>query len=51
MKREKNVKNRVDFMGCLIQEKDKRNRGERNVDYIEKYKNTPEIKISRKMIN
>jgi len=51
MRREKNVRNWVDLMGCLVQEKDERNREERNVDYSKKYKNTLEIKKSHiKMI-
>jgi hypothetical protein len=46
MRREKKVRNRVDLRGCLIEEKDKRNREERSFDYIKKYKNTLEIKNS-----
>ena len=35
-------------MDCLVEKKEIRNREERNVDYIEKYKNTLGLKISHK---
>jgi len=35
------VRNRVDLIGCLVQEKDRRDREERSVDYFEMYQNTP----------
>ena len=44
------MRNRVDLIGCLVQEKDRRDREERSVDYFEMYQNTPNwktyIKIS-----
>ena len=32
--REKEVRNRVDLIYCLVQERDERNKRERSVDYI-----------------
>jgi len=34
MKREKMMRNRVDLMKCLVEERYKRNREERSVDYF-----------------
>ena len=37
MIRENYVRNRVDLMYCLVEERLKRNRRERSVDYFQKY--------------
>jgi hypothetical protein len=34
MRREKYARNKVDLIGCLVQEKDKRKIEERSIDYI-----------------
>ena len=47
MKREKNVRNRVDLIGCLLQERKERNREERSVFNFLKDQN---ILILRKLI-
>jgi len=47
LKREKNVRNRVDLIGCLLQERKERNREERSVFNFLKDQN---ILILRKLI-
>jgi hypothetical protein len=34
MRREKYVRNRVDLIGCLVEEKEKRNEEDRSVDFF-----------------